>query len=305
MKSITDTKRILVAAAVLVSAGAGVLGYSAVAAVAQDSPRPATTKPATAPGPLVIPIEVIDPEGHRLSGVDVIATIWYSRGSEDRESVLERTRTDGQGQVRLEVARERPGSKLSHAVLWAYQPGRAIATTSVGPRPVLLAKIAVPPVIRLALAQPAKWTITVVGPDDRPIAGLRLAPTRLRRTVGRQATLSEVPDALLEPLTVTTDAKGVATLTYLPQKTVPLAIRLAGAGVAPHTLRLAGPKEMNTVLKLARPGGWSASSAQHPASRWPTSRWTSGSRAGAYSGHLVAYPSDPLPTRSFGSILSR
>ena len=97
----------------------------------QDPPRPADTKPAADQGPLVIQAEVVDPEGHRLSGVDVVATIWYPRSSEDSGVVLERDRSDAQGQVRLEVARERPGAKVSYASVWAYQPGRAIATTNV------------------------------------------------------------------------------------------------------------------------------------------------------------------------------
>ena len=58
----------------------------------------------------MIQVEVVDPEGRRLSGADVAVTVWYSRGSGNNESVLERTRTDGAGQVQLEVARERPGA---------------------------------------------------------------------------------------------------------------------------------------------------------------------------------------------------
>jgi len=30
--------------------------------------------------------------------------------------------------------------------------------------------------IQLTLDQPAKWTISVRGPDDQPVAGLRLTP---------------------------------------------------------------------------------------------------------------------------------
>jgi hypothetical protein len=271
VKSMTTIKLIRVSSAVLVAAWAGMLGYSATRPenpvpalapqqearqpavappIAQDPPRPADTKPSTDQGPLVIQAEVVDPEGRRLSGADVAVTFVYARSSGALEMVPERSRSNAEGQVRLEVARERPGAKLSHAILWAYQPGRAIATTSVGPRPVLLAKNASPPAIPLALAQPAKWTITVLGPEDRPIAGLRLAPTILRR----DRTIWDVPDALLEPLTVTTDAKGVATLTYLPQTTVPRAIQVAGPGVAPHTLRLDAPQGTNIVLKLARRG---------------------------------------------------
>ena len=99
IKSMTNAKLMLMTAAVLiaglVTAGAGVMGYSAtrqenparagnpgqearqpVAAsqVAQDPPRPAAAKPATDQGPLMIQVEVVDPEGHRLSGADVAVT---------------------------------------------------------------------------------------------------------------------------------------------------------------------------------------------------------------------------------------
>ncbi len=136
VKSMTTAKVIFVTAAILiaglVTAGAGVLGYSAThaenpapavtpeqaasppataAPVAQDPPRTTATKPAANPGPLVVQIEVVDPEGHRLSGAEVVTTISYTRGTENADSVLERARSDGQGQVRLEVARERPARK--------------------------------------------------------------------------------------------------------------------------------------------------------------------------------------------------
>ena len=159
--------------------------------------------------------------------------------------------------------------------------------------------------IHLTLDQPAKWTITVLGPDDRPIAGLRLTPHLLRRT-DRRASSPTVPDALLEPLTVTTDAKGVATLTYLPGTMVPLSIRVAGPGVAPHTLPLDVPQGKDVCPQAGpRQGEWSESSARHPACRWPTSRWNSGSRGRvlcrAMSGALAVIGGS-RPTRSSGSI---
>ncbi len=53
---------------------------------------------------------------------------------------------------------------------------------------------------------------------------------------------------------MTTDAKGVATLTYLPGIMTPLSIRVAGPGVAPHTLPLDVPQGKDIVLKLGRSG---------------------------------------------------
>ncbi len=84
----------------------------------------------------------------------------------------------------------------------------------------MFARKASPFVVPLTLDEPAKCTITVVGPDDRPIAGLRLTPHMVQRTNRRNE--PTVPDALREPLTTTTDTKGVATLTYLSETMMPM-----------------------------------------------------------------------------------
>ena len=95
-------------------------------------------------------------------------------------------------------------------------------------------------------------------------------------------------------LTVTTDAKGVATLTFYPGTMMPLSIRVAGPGVAPHTLPLDGRRGRTLSSSWAAPDEWSGSSARHPASRWPTSRWRSGSR-GRASGRAIS--ADPRASR--------
>ena len=62
----------------------GVSGSAATgvpAAGRTDRPRPAGTKPAVNPGPLILRAEVVDPEGHPLAGADVAVVLRYSRGS--------------------------------------------------------------------------------------------------------------------------------------------------------------------------------------------------------------------------------
>jgi RNA polymerase sigma factor (sigma-70 family) len=267
IKSMTNARLMLVATAVLiaglVTAAAGVMGYPAIRQEnppragnpGQDVRQPAAaTKPATDQGPLLIQVNVVDPEGRRLSGADVAVDVSYVRSSGSIESIFERIRTDDAGQAQLAVARERPDASWARtANVWSYQRGRAIAVTSFGSGVSgSFGKRASPLVVPLTLDQPSKCTITVLGPDDRPIAGLRLTPHMLRRTDRRN--VPNVPDALREPLTVTTDAKGVATLTYLPGIMMPMAIQVAGPGVAPHTLPLDVPQGRNAVLKLGRSG---------------------------------------------------
>lgn len=125
---------------------------------------------------------------------------FYARPLEGPERTVERAISDHDGRIRMELVRERTDGRLSGAIFWAYQPGRAIARSSFS-----LLGTPSPPVIRLTLEQPVKRTITALGADDRPIEGLRLVPRLIMQRTGRSAT--EIPNELLERLAVTTDVK--------------------------------------------------------------------------------------------------
>jgi Carboxypeptidase regulatory-like domain len=272
VKPMTNAKPIVTTAAVLFAgmtiARAGVEGYStipaanparagaaqqeahppaAAAPVAQDPPRSAATKPATDLGPLAIQAEVVDSRGYPLPVIDVGVTIRYVRGSDPAKTVFERTKSNGQGQARLEVARYRPIGLALDAYVWAYEPGRSAAATMVN-----LRVRTPPPPVRLTLEEPAKWTITVRDADDRPLAGLRIAPYALR-PAGRRSFWLTVPDEWVDRLTTTTDAEGTAAPTCLPPNMQLLAIRVAGPGVAPHALAISASPGTG-ALKLGRPG---------------------------------------------------
>ncbi len=95
--------------------------------------------------------------------------------------------------------------------------------------------------------------ITVVGPDGKPIEGLRLAPRSLR--LGPARIPATIPEDLGEELKVTTDAKGVATIPYLSRAMNMLTVWVYGPGIARHTIAL--PEEPGTVdhvLKLGATG---------------------------------------------------
>ena len=53
---------------------------------------------------------------------------------------------------------------------------------------------------------------------------------------------------------MTTNARGVATLTDVPGIMAPLSIRVAGPGVAPHALPLDASREKTAVIRLSRSG---------------------------------------------------
>ncbi len=237
VEAMTKLKPIVVTAAVLL----GGLMIAGAAPAAQEPPRDAAD-----PGPLVLSVEVVDAQGHPLPGVDIGATIGYFRGPGIATTVFERAKSDGQGRARLEVARKRPIGIASYAYIWAHQPGRSIAAASVN------LGVQTPPPVRLTLEEPAQWTITALGPDGRPIAGLRIAPCVMRPAARRAAPLP-VPDEWVDRLSATTDADGTAKPTWFPPNMQLLAIRIAGPGVAPHALPFtAGPG--NATIKLGRPG---------------------------------------------------
>ena len=196
IKSMATTKLMLMTSGVLAAGmaiiGAGVMGYSITRdeaaslashpgqevhqpvpdpRLAQAPPRPAAAKAVTDHGPVAIQVQIADPQGRRLAGADVCMTIWYAGHSAHLEPVVEQARTDGTGTVQFEAARERPGATLHSASVWAYQSGRAFAATNVS-----FARNASLVTVPLTLEQPTKWTITVLDPDERPLADLRLTP---------------------------------------------------------------------------------------------------------------------------------
>ncbi len=265
----TNTRLMLTATAVMIagllSAGPGVMGYSATRrndlvlaiaqqkqalqppAAAQPVPHADGAAPAKNRGPMIIQAVVVDSQGRSLSGVDVSVTIGNARPTEGQEVAVDRAVSDRDGKVRVEIARERVDGKLAGAVIWAYQPGRALATASTS----ALQIPAPPPVVRMTLEVPVKRTIAVIGPDNRPIEGLRLFPRSLRR--GNSSFPTALPEELRARLTVATDGKGEATLAYLPRSLEPLTVEVSGQGIATHTLALLDPTNMPT-LKIGRMG---------------------------------------------------
>ncbi len=276
VRSMTNTRLMIATAATLfaglVTAGAGVLAHSpprqndplagiagqkttpqppagapaAAKPIAQDAPRPGGATPVKDRGPVVIQAVVVDPQGHGLAGVDVLVTIGYARPMEDLEWVPERAVSDHDGRIRVEGRARTPDGQVVGGTIWAYQPGRAIASSGF-----TLRGTTSPPETRLTLGQPVKRTITVLGPDDRPIEGLRLAVRSLRRGNSRVAT--QIPEELLGRLTVTTDSKGEATLSYLPPGMEPVAVQVAGPGIAAHARPLTDLPRKGT-LKIGRTG---------------------------------------------------
>ena len=200
IKSMTNARLMLMTAAVLIggllTATVGVMGYSAARQVnptprnnpGEKSPRPAAapsvaqvpppqagSKPATNQGPLVIQGEVVDSRGQPLSGVDVGGRSGISAA---RRSPRRSSRRPG----------PMPRAKFSSMSPASVQSGLAFPCICLGlSTGACRCRDDCPAggndpsaAVRLTLDEPTKWTITVLGANDRPVAGLRIVPFALR-----------------------------------------------------------------------------------------------------------------------------
>ena len=268
----------------------------------------ATALLAQSPDSIFLSGVVVDAAGKPLSDVDVVLPA--RRPPDGSLPTLAHTMTDEKGAFRLEVARQRFQDIAIVPFIWAYRPGRSVAVQQT----VITEKGAMPPV-RLTLAEPLPRTVTILGPDDRPLAGVRLAPV-LYAFDGRA--VFQTPDDRLERLTIASGADGVATLPYFPARIDPLTVRVTAPGIAPHHLGLPDrPGRDRITLKLGRPARLAGSvynDSGQPASNVPIEVWVTNTydlplgpgeiRKATLPPRLIHFDSGPVRTGADGSFLT-
>ncbi len=186
---------------------------------------------------------VVDATEKPLSDVDVV--VWARIPAEGRAPTLARTTTDARGAFRLEIARQPMQGMFPRRFIFAYQPGRSVAVQEFD----LTGDEALAP-FRMTLAEPTRRTLTILGPDDRPVAGVRVVPFLCAFDRTR---LFQTPDDRLERLTISSGADGVATLPYFPLGIEPVTLRVWAPGIAPHDLPLVDrPAHDRITRKLGR-----------------------------------------------------
>jgi hypothetical protein len=251
---------------------------------------------------------VVDPAGKPVSDVEVLVA--GRRPADESVPTLARTMTDDHGAFRLQFDRQRLRGIGPIRVSWAYRPGRLIAQELAD----LTGNGAIPPV-RLTLAAPLKRTMTILDPEGRPLAGVRLAPVLYR---GNDRGVFFTPDDWRERFTVATDPDGVATLPYLPATIDPQRVRVTAPGIVPHTFPLPDrPGNDRFTLKLGRPArlaGAVTNDAGQPAANVPVEVWVEnlyyppsnpdGDPKPAGMPSLIPFDSGPIRTGADGSFLT-
>jgi hypothetical protein len=221
---------------------------------------------AQAPDSVLISGVVIDSAGKPLAGVQVLLA---GRRPDGAVPTLARTTTDEHGAFHLEIAASQAREYVLPPVIWAYRPGYSVAVQSV----VVTGKGA-PPSVRVTLGEPLRRTVTMRGSDDRPLAGVQVAPVCSRLD---SDDFLKAPDDWLEQLSIKSGADGIAILSCLSARIEPLTLRVKGPGLAPHDIPVTDhPAQDRINLVLARPArltGSVYSGSGQPASNVPIEVW--------------------------------
>ena len=249
---------------------------------------------------------VVDAAEKPLSNIDVV--LWARILADGTAPTLARATTDAQGGFRLEYARQPLPGMAPRRFIFAYQPGRSVTVQLVN-----LTDDEAPAPVRLTLAEPLRRTLTILGPDDRPLAGVRLAPVLCEFD---QAQMFQTPDDRLERLTISSGGDGVATVPYFPSGIDPITVRVTAPGIARHDLPLLDrPAHDQITLKLGRPARLAGSvfnDSGQPVRDVPIEVWVENTYRTPgqldvqwkVSPSLIRFDSGPVRTQADGSFLT-
>ncbi|MGC8641920.1 MAG: carboxypeptidase-like regulatory domain-containing protein [Isosphaeraceae bacterium] len=186
---------------------------------------------------------VVDAQGKPVPGAEVALSAGMTR--EGTVPSIAETRTDEAGRFSFsrEKLRSRPQIR-SLGAIWAHKPGLGLGLVD------LLRNDQPATVHRVVLEAAAVRTITLKDAEGKPLAGLRLAP-RLVVTEGSRYDGVLIPDAWLDRLSATTDARGSAPLPFLTSSLDLRTILVSRPDVARHVLSLpysAGKENATLIL---------------------------------------------------------
>jgi RNA polymerase sigma factor (sigma-70 family) len=254
--------------------------------------RPSSQPLAEAQHDVAIERAVVDDQGKPVAGAEVVIDVpvpWSGK----LEPVVVRATTDAEGRFRF-VAPSLRRVTPTRALIWAFHPGLAITVVArLGELPRTL-----------VLHKPAPKTITIEGPDSRPIAGVRVSPLAI--TVSGERENVHVPDSLAEAWAVMTGPDGKATLDYLAAGDELVAVRVAAESIGTQDLPLVerpgrqvqGPEIKLRLKPTSRLAGRVRTRAGDPVADQVVEVWSEG---GMLRSNPVGFKTGPLRTAADGS----
>jgi hypothetical protein len=254
--------------------------------------RPSSPPLAEAQHDVAIERAVVDDQGKPVAGAQVVIDVpvpWSGKS----EPLEVRATTDAEGRFRF-VAPSLRRVTPTRALIWAFHPGLAITVVArLGELPRTL-----------VLRKPAPKTITIEGPDGRPIAGVRVSPLAITVRGGRGIVF--VPDSLAETWAVMTGPDGKATLDYLAGGDELVAVRVTAESIGTQDLPLIerpGRGIQGTAITLrlkptSRLAGRVRTRAGDPVADQVVEVWSEG---GMLRSNPVGFKNGPLRTAPDGA----
>ncbi|HKI20782.1 MAG TPA: sigma factor-like helix-turn-helix DNA-binding protein, partial [Isosphaeraceae bacterium] len=236
---------------------------------------------------------VVDEQGKPVDDAQVLFNALVPRG--DRvESVEVRTKTDAAGRYRLTTP-PLGGVNLNGAKVWAYRSGSAIAAGRWYQPPALV------------LRRPEPKTVKIEGPDGQPVVGARVSP---RLILFAAAELTNVPDSLAAPRTVSTGSDGKAILNDLAAAHQLVAVRVTADSIGTQDFQLierplgAVRNVQGTTITIrlkptSRLAGRVRNREGQPVANQAVEIWHNG--GSALQGNPVGFKNGPLRTAADGS----
>ncbi len=243
----------------------------------------------------VVQGQVVDEKAKPIAGAQVVFSAPFAL-----PPVVVSTQTDAEGRFRL--TSPRLGQVTSGGVhVWVYQAGSAIAAAGINQLPP-----------RLVLQKPKPHLVRIEGSDGKPIAGARIAPRVIAFSGVSGDVTPWLPEMLFEPLAVTTDSDGRATIDYLRARDQLVAVRVTADPIGTQVIPLTGGAGRGTPEKpiairlkpTSRILGRVVDGSGRPVRGQPVEIWLKGEvqvpRA-ATMPNPVGFPAGPLRTAADGS----
>ncbi len=165
---------------------------------------------------------VVDEQGKPVAGATLILQRSVGRLTSE-ESADPRTVTDTAGRYRLAAPKAR---WIDTSTLWAYRPGFALATVPLWEE--------IPGT--LVLKKPWPRTITIEGPDGKPIVGAKVSPESVVFVTGRRRRTPSLPDSVAQSLTATTVRDGKVTFDCVARPDQLFAVQVSTPSIGRQSL---------------------------------------------------------------------
>jgi Carboxypeptidase regulatory-like domain len=244
---------------------------------------------------------VVDSKERPVAGVEVLLSCGMA--ADGTVPTLVTTRTGADGRFQLPVpSRDRLRGLSWYSAVWACDTRLAMTVRTS----VLMQNLEREP-LRLVLREISTRTVTIRGPDGKPVAGAQVIPRSIHGTMSQMGS-DTLPDELARRFAAATDNSGKAVLKFLAARDDLVAVRVVADSIGAQdflltrrlSFRTSAPEEYEIALKpTSYLTGQIVDGAGRPIAGVPVAVWSQGEIW--LSPTPAQLPGEPLRTAADGS----